>query len=178
MNLRESTLSGVFLLEQSVFKDKRGAFVKFFQESFFRAHGLEGNFVESYYTRSKEDVIRGMHFQTPPYDHAKLVTVIQGTILDVVLDLRKTSRTFGCYETFELSRENRKSIYIPHGFAHGFTVLSESAVAYYMVTSEYNAEHDKGILYNSFGYDWKVANPVVSERDASFPAFRDFESPF
>ena len=178
MKINETALSGVFILEQSVFKDPRGAFVKIFQESFFKERGLECDFKENYYTRSKEDVIRGMHFQTPPYDHAKLVTVIHGTILDVILDLRKGSPTFGQYETFELSRENRKSIYIPRGFAHGFTVLGESAIAYYMVTSEYNAEHDCGIRYDSFGLDWPVVNPIVSDRDKAFPAFSEFKSPF
>lgn len=178
MKVSKTGLDGVFILEQSVFKDSRGAFVKIFQESFFRERGLECDFKENYYTRSKEDVIRGMHFQVPPHDHAKLVTVIHGTILDVILDLRKEAPTFGKYETFELSRENRKSIYIPRGFAHGFTVLGESAIAYYMVTTEYSAAHDCGIRYDSFGFDWPVANPIVSDRDKAFPVFSEFKSPF
>lgn len=178
MNFEPTKIPGVFILEQSVFKDRRGAFVKFFSKSVFEANGLEGDFVESYYTRSKEDVIRGMHFQTPPHDHAKLVTVIQGTILDVVLDLRKDSLTFGQYETFELSRENRKSIYIPRGCAHGFTALSEMAVAYYMVTSEYSPAHDCGVRYDSFGFNWPVTNPIISDRDLSFSPIGNFNSPF
>ena len=178
MKISKTKLSGVYILEQSVFKDSRGAFVKIFQESFFSELGLETEFNENYYTRSKEDVVRGMHFQVPPYDHAKLVTVIHGTILDVILDLRKNSPTYGQYETFELSRENRKSIYIPRGFAHGFTVLGDSAIAYYMVTSEYSAEHDCGIRYDSFGFEWPVVDPIISDRDKSFPAFSEFQSPF
>lgn len=178
MELKATNLPGVFIVEQSVFKDRRGSFVKMFQRSFFDKHGLESDFTENYYTRSREDVVRGMHFQTPPFDHAKLVTVIQGTILDVVLDLRKASPTYGKWEAFELSRENRKSIYIPRGFAHGFAALSELAIAYYMVSSEYNFDSDKGILWNSFGFQWPVSNPVVSDRDLAFPAFSDFNSPF
>ena len=178
MEISETKLDGVFVVEQSVFKDARGVFVKVFQESLFKNKNMETQFVENYYTRSKEDVIRGMHFQIPPKDHAKLVTVIHGTILDVVLDIRKSSPTFGRYEIFELSRENRRSIYIPRGFAHGFTVLSESAIAYYMVTSEYSPECDKGIRYDSFGYDWPVVSPIVSERDKEFPLFSEFQSPF
>ena len=178
MKLDPTKIPGVLILEQSVFKDCRGAFVKFFSKSMFESHGLEFEFAESYYTRSREDVIRGMHFQTPPHDHAKLVTVIQGTILDVVLDLRKGSPTFGQYETFELSRENRKSIYIPRGCAHGFTALSEMAVAYYMVTSEYSPDHDSGVRYDSFGFNWPVADPIISERDKAFPPVCDFNSPF
>ena len=178
MNIKNTDLEGVYLLEQSVFKDARGAFVKIYQNSFFGEHGLEGDFKECYYTRSKEEVVRGMHFQSPPADHAKLVTVISGTILDVVLDIRRASPTYGKYETFELSRENGKSIYIPRGFAHGFTVLGESAVACYMVTSEYSPENDMGIRYDSFGFKWPVFNPIVSSRDLSFPSFVDFKSPF
>ena len=178
MRAEETNIPGVYILEQSVHKDNRGAFVKFFQKSFFDEKGMNGNFVESYYTRSREDVIRGMHFQTPPYEHSKLVTVIQGTILDVVLDLRKNSPTYGCFQAFELSRENRKSIYIPVGCAHGFASLSEMAIAYYMVTSEYNPEFDRGIRYDSFGFDWPTPNPVVSDRDLSFPSIDEFISPF
>lgn len=178
MELKATSLEGVYIVEQSVFKDRRGSFVKTFQRSFFDKHGLESDFTENYYTRSKEDVVRGMHFQTPPHDHAKLVTVIQGTILDVVLDLRKGSSTYGKWETFELSRENRKSIYIPRGFAHGFAALSELAIAYYMVSSEYSQDHDKGILWNSFGFKWPVSDPIVSGRDLTFPVFADFCSPF
>ena len=178
MNLLKTSLPGVYVLEQSVFKDRRGAFVKIFQKSFFGEHGLETDFTENYYTRSHEDVVRGMHFQTPPYDHAKLVTVIHGTILDVVLDLRKASPTFGKCETFELSRENRKSIYIPRGCAHGFAALSELSIAYYMVSSEYDPEHDCGIRWDSFGFKWPVPEPIISDRDKSFPRFDEFNSPF
>lgn len=178
MKLTPTDLGGVFILEQDVHKDCRGAFVKMFQRSFFAGHGLEGDFPENYYTRSHEDVIRGMHFQSPPADHAKLVTVIQGTIIDVILDIRRESPTYGKFIEIELSRENRRSIYIPRGCAHGFGTLSEIAIAYYMVSSEYSPAHDCGILYSSFGYEWPIPNPIMSERDKSFPLFAQFRSPF
>lgn len=178
MKLTATRLEGVYVVEQEMFKDKRGAFVKTFQRSFFTQHGLACDFSENYYTKSHEDVIRGMHFQTPPHDHAKLVTVIQGTIIDVILDIRKSSPTFGQYVEIELSRENRRSIYIAKGLAHGFGTLSDSAIAYYMVTSEYAPEHDKGIRFDSFGYQWPIMSPIVSDRDLSHVPFDRFISPF
>lgn len=178
MKFIETKLKDVFIIEQSFFKDERGSFVKTFQESEFLKRGLEYDFKENYYTRSKEDVIRGMHFQNPPHDHAKLVTVIQGTIIDVILDLRKKSATYGEYISVELSRENRKSIYIPKGCAHGFGVFSDTATAYYMVTSEHAQSSDMGIDYNSFGYEWIIKNPIMSNRDKDFIHFSDFESEF
>ncbi len=182
MKFIETKLKDVYIIEQNVFKDERGAFIKTFQKSEFEKRGLECDFKENYYTKSKEDVIRGMHFQIPPHDHAKLVTVIQGTIVDVILDLRKNSLTYNQFIAVELSRENRKSIYIPRGCAHGFGVLSDSATAYYMVTTEHNPQADKGILFNSFGFDWAsesgIKNQILSERDKSFIPLEKFESPF
>lgn len=174
MKFTESPLNGVFIIEQDVRKDNRGCLVKNFHRKNFQEAGLECDFRESYYTRSKEDVIRGMHFQVPPHDHCKLVTVIQGTIVDVILDLRKESSTYKQYISIELSRENRKSIYIPRGCAHGFGVLSDTAIAFYMTTSEYVASHDKGVRYDSFGYKWEITEPILSERDKNFTSMSDF----
>ncbi len=178
MKVLPTPLQGVYIIEQDIFKDKRGAFVKTFQRSFFTAHGLECDFCENYYTKSREDVIRGMHFQTPPHDHAKLVTVILGTIIDVIIDLRPSSPTFMQHTEIELSRENRRSIYIPRGCAHGFGTLSDVAIAYYMVTSEYAPEHDAGIRYDSFGYCWPITTPTVSDRDLAHPPLEQFVTPF
>ncbi|MBX3721890.1 MAG: dTDP-4-dehydrorhamnose 3,5-epimerase [Turneriella sp.] len=178
MKFTGTSISGLFVVEQNVAKDHRGAFVKNFRQDEFQAAGLESNFQETYYTKSREDVIRGMHFQSPPHDHAKLITVIQGTIIDVVLDIRRSSGTYGQHFAIELSRENRKSLYIPRGLAHGFGVLSDSAIAYYQVTSVHNPQHDLGIRYSSFGYEWPIVEPILSERDKAFPALKDYHSPF
>jgi len=178
MNTKETSIKDVYIIEQDVHKDKRGAFVKTFQRKFFIENGLECDFCENYYTKSHEDVIRGMHFQTPPCDHAKLVTVIQGTIIDVILDIRVNSPTYGQHIEIELSRENRRSIYIPRGCAHGFGTLSDTAIAYYMVTTEYAPDHDEGIRYDSFDYRWPITTPILSDRDLSFPPFKQFISPF
>ena len=174
MKFIESLLKGVFIIEQDVHKDTRGAFVKNFQREEFQHWGLECDFRESYYTRSKEDVIRGMHFQAPPHDHGKLVTVIQGTIVDVILDLRKSSPTFKQFIAIELPRENRRSIYIPRGCAHGFGVLSDTAIAFYMTTTQYAPEHDRGVRHDSFGYDWGINQPIMSERDKSLTVLGEF----
>jgi dTDP-4-dehydrorhamnose 3,5-epimerase len=178
MIFNKTPIQGIYVIEQTITKDRRGSFVKNFQSSLFEKYHLESDFKESYYTKSHEDVIRGMHFQIPPHDHAKFITVITGTIIDVVLDIRKSSKTYGTHFEIELSRENRKSLYICRGIAHGFGVLSDMAIAYYQVTSEHNPEHDKGIHFDSFGSSWSIANPVLSDRDRAFPTFDVFESPF
>jgi dTDP-4-dehydrorhamnose 3,5-epimerase len=141
-------------------------------------HGISFDLKESYFSLSKKDVIRGMHFQTPPHQHAKVVFCPQGAILDVIIDLRKDSATFQQFYSQELSAENHKAYYIPEGFAHGFKSLTDDAITYYLVSSEYSQQHDTGILYNSFGFDWGVDNPVISERDSSFPALGEWESVF
>jgi len=178
MILNKTIIEGLYIIDQSYSSDQRGAFVKNFQNSIFKSNNLDFSFEESYYTESFKNVIRGMHFQQPPFDHTKLITVISGKILDVVLDLRTKSKTYGQYFSIELSRENKKSLYIPKGLAHGFGVLSESAIAFYQVTSEYNQSNDKGILFNSFGFNWPINDPILSQRDKQFPSFAKLTNPF
>lgn len=178
MKFIETKLEGVYIIEQSVFADDRGCFVKTFHEDIFKEKGLESIFRESYYSESKKNVIRGMHFQTPPHDHAKIATVIVGEITDVILDIRKNSPTFGEYITVNLSRKNRKSVYIPRGFAHGFCSLEDDSVVYYMTSSVYAPQNDKGIRWDSFGCNWDVNDPIISQRDANFICFNEFLSPF
>lgn len=178
MKFVKTDLEGVYIIEPKVFGDSRGEFVKTFHEQTFREEGLVCDFKESFYSTSRKDVIRGMHFQVPPQDHAKLVYVTFGKILDVVLDIRKNSRTYGKHITVELSDMNRASIYIPSGFAHGFSVLSEEAVVIYMQSTMHSPEHDAGIRWDSFGMDWAIKSPVLSERDRNFPKLKEFKSPF
>src|SRR6185312_8924314 len=150
--------------------DNRGLFVKTFHDTTLKAAGINFELKESYFSISKKDVIRGMHFQTPPHHHSKIVFCPQGAILDVIVDLRKASATYGQYFAHELSAANHKAYYIPEGFAHGFKSLTDDAITYYLVSSEYSQQHDTGILYNSIGYDWGLKTPVISERDLSFPS--------
>lgn len=171
-------LNGAFIVELPAFHDDRGSFIKTFHETTLAEYGIKFNLRESYFSLSKKDVIRGMHFQLPPHQHAKIVFCPQGAILDVIIDLRKGSPTYRQYYAEELTADNNKAYYIPEGFAHGFKSLTDDAITYYLVSSEYSKEHDTGILYNSFGFDWGVDDPVISERDLSFMNLEDFPIPF
>lgn len=171
-------LDGAYIIDLPAFFDDRGSFVKTFHETTLAEHGIQFALKESYFSVSEKDVIRGMHFQTPPHQHAKIVFCPQGAILDVIVDLRLGSPSYGQHYAQELSAENNKAYYIPEGFAHGFKSLTPGAITYYLVSSEYSKEHDTGILYDSFGFDWGLDNPIISERDLSFMAFEEFKSPF
>ena len=164
-------LDGVYLIENFNSTDDRGLFVKTFNKNEFCKKGLNFEIRESYYSINRNNVIRGMHFQVPPHDHEKLVFVASGSIIDVVLDLRKKSSTFGQYMQIELSAENKNSIFIPKGFAHGFKSLENNTITVYNVATEYNSNADMGIKYDSFGYNWQFKNPIISKRDESFIAF-------
>jgi dTDP-4-dehydrorhamnose 3,5-epimerase len=178
MNFIKTKLDGVYIIEQNIFNDERGSFIKTFQESEFKKRNLECDFKESYYTNSNKNVIRGMHFQIPDKEHSKLITIIHGEIMDVILDLRKSSLTFGHHIKVKLSKENGKSIYVPKGCAHGFKVLSSSALTYYMVTTEHAPLYDSGIKLDSFGCNWGAGNSIISERDKNLVSFENFINPF
>jgi dTDP-4-dehydrorhamnose 3,5-epimerase len=174
----ECKLPGCFLVEFPHFRDHRGLFVKSFQRSAFEQRGLECDFTESFYTESGENVLRGMHFQVPPADHAKLVYCMSGAIHDIALDLRVGSPTYGEHEAYDLSAEHSNAAYLPRGMAHGFFVRSAPAVVVYEVTSEHSPTHDTGIRWDSFGAHWPQSAPVVSVRDEGLIPFAQFESPF
>jgi dTDP-4-dehydrorhamnose 3,5-epimerase len=178
MKIESTAIAGCFLITPRVFEDSRGSFVKTFHASSFNKHQLNAEFVEDFYSFSKKNVIRGMHFQTPPHDHVKLVTCLAGRILDVVVDLRTSSASFGQSAAFLLDGFAPCSVWIPKGCAHGFLALEDSNCVYYKVGSEHSPSHDTGILWSSIGYDWPVKEPIVSERDARFAPLADFESPF
>lgn len=171
-------LEGAMLIILPHSQDERGFFTKSFHETSLKKAGIDFTLRESYFSLSKKDVIRGMHFQTPPHQHSKIVFCPQGAILDVIIDLRKDSATYGQYYAQELSAENHLAYYIPEGFAHGFKSLSDDAITYYLVSSEYSQANDTGILYNSFGFDWELGKPVISARDLSFPELINFTKPF
>ena len=177
-NLKETIIRGCYEVQPRIFDDARGRFVKVFHEDEFLKLGLETHFAEEYYSHSQRGVIRGMHFQIPPSDHAKLVYCVHGEVQDVVLDLRKGSPTYGRSISVVLSAQQGNFIYIPKGMAHGFCVTSESATLVYKVSTVYDPQNDSGVLWNSFGADWAISSPILSERDASFPTLNQFMSPF
>jgi len=168
MIIKPTGLDGAFVIENKQFQDHRGLFVKTFHKEIFTNHGLETDFKESFYSVSKNNVLRGMHFQLPPQDHVKLVYVVNGEILDVAVDIRKNSKTFGQYVSVELSAGNGKSIYLAKGFAHGFITLSGDATVVYMTTTVHSPEHDAGIRWDCFGFDWGTKVPIISDRDSKF----------
>ncbi|WP_045213319.1 dTDP-4-dehydrorhamnose 3,5-epimerase [Desulfonatronovibrio magnus] len=173
MEIIPTNLQGVYEIQCRNFQDQRGLFIKTFHADTFAAHGLDTDFKESFYSVSKKNVLRGMHFQKPPHDHAKLVYVTDGEILDVALDIRKDSPSFGRYFSTTLLDINAKSLYMAKGFAHGFLTLSETATVVYLTTTVHAPEHDIGVRWDSFGFDWGLIKPVVSQRDNSFKKFKE-----
>lgn len=178
MKILNSKIDGVFLIENFMQKDSRGSFSKTFNNNAFSELGLCSVFAESYYSVSNNGVIRGMHFQLQPMDHEKLVFVPKGQIVDVVLDLRKDSKTYGICDEFIISAENSSSVYIPKGCAHGFKSMDDGTITVYNVSTIYDAKLDFGIRWDSFGYDWGIKEPVISQRDKLLIRFEDFESSF
>ncbi len=179
MNFVETAILGVYIIEPNVFNDERGLFTKTFHKETFEKYNLECDFKESFYSFSTKGVIRGMHFQLPPHDHAKLIYVTNGKIIDVAVDIRKKSPSYSRFISVELSKENCKMLYVPRGCAHGFAAISEDdACVVYLQTTMYNPESDTGILYNSFGMDWGIEDPIISKRDLSFIPLKGFDSPF
>lgn len=176
--LKPCKINGCYEIQPKVIEDIRGRFVKIFHSEEFAKLGLQTSFVEEFFTVSHKNVIRGMHFQLPPMSHVKMVHCQQGEALDVVVDLRVGSPTYGRFELFELSSSKANGIYIPEGLAHGFCALSERAVVVYRVSSVYSPEHDTGVRWDSMSIPWPVKNPILSDRDKSFKSFCDFASPF
>lgn len=178
MFIENTFIPGLKLIRLKEFKDNRGSFIKIFNEKFFAENGLETHFKESYYSISERNVIRGMHFQIPPFEHTKLVYLNQGTIIDVVLDIRRSSPTYGKYFSIELNTENPVLVYIPVGCAHGFRSLKDNTMVTYLQTSGYDSNSDAGIHFDSFTMDWRCKLPIVSTRDLAFPVLSQYISIF
>jgi dTDP-4-dehydrorhamnose 3,5-epimerase len=177
MEFEPLAINGAFLIRPNVAADSRGRFVKPFAVSLFKSNNLRTDFVEQYYSFSKPGVIRGMHFQSPPHQHVKLVYCAFGMIKDVLLDLRK-GLSYGQFLSLTLSSDTGEALYIPEGVAHGFATVSNSALVLYNVTSEYQPEHDYGVRWDSFGFDWGINNPILSTRDRDFPRLDEFSTRF
>jgi dTDP-4-dehydrorhamnose 3,5-epimerase len=169
---------GLFVLQPRVFQDPRGQFVKTYHAGLFRELGLAFCPQEEFFSVSAAGVLRGMHFQLPPHAQAKLVYCVSGCVLDVMLDLRRQSPTRGQVFAREISALNREMLFIPAGFAHGFLALADPSVMVYQTNTVHSPDHDAGVLWNSFGFAWPQAAPLLSDRDQRFPAWPDFASPF
>jgi len=172
------SIADVILIEPTVHGDDRGYFVETFRQDLFEeASGYQVNFVQDNESKSNKGVLRGLHYQLPPYAQAKLVRVIEGSVLDVAVDVRKSSPTFGQHVAVELTAENKHQLFVPHGFAHGFVVLSDSAVFAYKVDNYYAPEHDRGIVFDDarLRIDWQLPIEVLqlSDKDKLHPVLSD-----
>lgn len=178
MRIEKTCIEGCYEIIPASTKDERGSFIKTVIPSFFKAHQLEYNFKEQYYSISSKRVLRGLHFQLPPKEHTKLVCCVSGTVMDVVVDVRKGSPTYGQYSIFILESDKANMVYIPHGLAHGFYVLSEQAIVLCHMTTVFSPAHDSGIRWNSLSIPWPDDNPILSKKDRELPALSDLVSPF
>jgi dTDP-4-dehydrorhamnose 3,5-epimerase len=175
LRFKETTLKGVWLIEPTIYGDDRGHFLETFREVYFKEKGLVSSFVQDNISVSKKGAVRGLHYQCNPHAQAKLVMAIEGEILDVAVDLRKSSSTFGKSFKAKLNSNNRIMMLIPEGFAHGFSVLSEKATVYYKCSNYYNRDAERGIKWDdlNIGIDWEVKNPILSEKDENNPNLAD-----
>jgi len=178
MSIEETKLKGCFIIEPKLFEDKRGYFFESYNKNNLESRiGKNINFVQDNQSFSKKGVIRAIHYQVGEFSQAKLVRVLHGRVLDVAVDLRKESSTFGQYIAVELSAENNKQLFIPRGFGHGFATLSESAVFFYKCDNFYNKESEGGIIYNDsqLKIDWKLSEDeiLVSEKDMELPELKN-----
>lgn len=175
MQVERLDIEGLFFLTTDVFYDSRGYFLETFNETRYAELGIADKFVQDNLSFSKKGVLRGLHYQAPPFGQGKLVSVLSGKVLDVAVDIRASSPTFGKYIAVELSEENHRQLFVPVGFAHGFVVLSDTALFAYKCTNVYSKENDRGILWNdpALGIDWQIENPIVSEKDQRHPLLAD-----
>ncbi len=173
---------GLLIFEPAVHKDSRGYFFESYNKKNFKAEGLEINFIQDNQSKSSYGVIRGLHYQLAPHAQTKLIRVLNGKILDIAVDIRKGSPTYGKVFSLELSAENNKQVFIPRGFAHGFSVLSETAEVLYKCDEFYHKESEAGILYNdtALNIDWKIPaeQAVISEKDISYPSLLNCKNNF
>jgi dTDP-4-dehydrorhamnose 3,5-epimerase len=178
MKLIDTEFPGLKVIEARRLGDDRGYFVKTFHKDTLTAAGIDENLAEVYYSSSHKGAVRGLHFQTPPHDHSKIVFCLQGKIFDAAVDLRKSSPTFGKAFTRELTGDEPIGLYIPAGFAHGFIALTDDVLFMNATNTVWNGPADGGIHWQSCGIAWPDVPPIVSDKDKNLPAFADYESPF
>jgi dTDP-4-dehydrorhamnose 3,5-epimerase len=178
MKTIQSKLKDCYVIQFDSHNDDRGFFSKIYHKGLFEKENIDIDIKEQFYTTSGENVVRGMHFQLPPFDHKKLVTCLSGKILDVVLDLRSSSSTYGQFDSFNLTENDGQSVYIPSGIAHGFLSLKENSGVLYSTSEVHEPEADRGVCWDSFGFDWGCPNPILSQRDQTHMKFNQFKTPF
>jgi dTDP-4-dehydrorhamnose 3,5-epimerase/CDP-3, 6-dideoxy-D-glycero-D-glycero-4-hexulose-5-epimerase len=178
MRMHRTSIPEICTIENFIARDNRGYFEKIYNAEVYQSLGIPEVITEVFFSSSAKNVIRGMHYQSPPYDMAKIIHVVRGAIIDVVLDIRGGSPSFGSYVELELSERDNNSIYIPTGFAHGFLSLTNDTIVCYLQSRGFVGEADAGIHYLSFGKEWGVDTAIVSRKDQCLPNFQGFETPF
>jgi len=178
--IEKDFLGGILAIRPRVFRDERGFFLETFKASDFVRANIPDRFKQENHSRSNRGVLRGLHFQIPPFEQGKLVRVTRGRAIDVVVDIRESSPTFGRSLCYELSESDPVMLYIPPGFAHGFQALEDNTDFQYVVTNEYSPEHERGIRYDDpdLNIAWPILRPLIAPRDATFPRLRDVPSVF
>jgi dTDP-4-dehydrorhamnose 3,5-epimerase len=180
MKVIQSEIPDLLIIQPTVFEDSRGYFFESYNKKKFSEIGIETEFVQDNRSLSQKDVMRGLHFQNPPYAQGKLVSVIKGAVLDIAVDIRKNSAFYGKYVGIELNERNKTMLWVPEGFAHGFLTLENDTIFTYKCTNYYNKEAEGCILWNDkdLNINWNVENPVLSEKDKTGMLFKDFVSLF
>ncbi len=180
MEISKTKIEGLIIIKPKVFSDSRGYFFESFRLDKFREMGIELDFVQDNESKSQKGVLRGLHFQDPPYEQGKLIKVVKGAVIDVAVDIRTGSPTYGQWVSHELSEYNKTMFWIPPGFAHGFLTLEDDTIFQYKCTNYFNKESEGGIRWNDpdLNIDWGTSEPSLSEKDTKSPFFRDFISNF
>jgi dTDP-4-dehydrorhamnose 3,5-epimerase len=180
VQIKDFHIKGPLLIAPKVFPDNRGYFFEPYHYARYREAGIDVVFVQDNQSLSHKDALRGLHFQAPPFDQGKLVRVVKGAVLDVIVDIRKHSETYGQHIAVELSEENFHQLWVPSGFAHGFATLMDNTIFEYKCTNYYHKASEGGIRWNDpdLKIDWLLSNPILSEKDQVLPFIKDFVSPF
>lgn len=181
MKIENTGFKDLIVIQPKVFGDSRGYFMESFNEARFRVEtGINATFVQDNESLSSKGVLRGLHFQVPPKSQAKLIRVINGSVLDVVVDLRRSQPTYGQHFKILLTAENKTQLYVPEGFAHGFVVLEDNTLFSYKCTNYYSPEHDRCLRWNdpALSIDWEMESPLLSDKDKTSPLLKDLDNPF
>ena len=180
MEFKSTAIDGLWIIQPKVFEDERGYFFESYNKAIFLKHGIDIEFLQDNQSLSQNNVLRGLHFQNPPFAQGKLVRVINGAVWDIAVDVRKNSKTYGQSFGIELTEKNKTMFWIPPGFAHGFLTLSDNTIFSYKCTNVYNKEAEDSILWNDLdlNINWKNATPLLSEKDKNAKPFKNFVSLF
>jgi dTDP-4-dehydrorhamnose 3,5-epimerase len=180
MEIIETKIRDLLIIKPTVFEDNRGYFFESYNKEKFLQQGIDQNFVQDNESKSMKGVLRGLHFQTPPYAQGKLVRVMKGAVLDVAVDIRNGSPTYGQWASIELTESNKWMYWVPPGMAHGFVTLEDNTVFFYKCTNVYNKSSEGSLRWNDpdLNIDWGSVDPILSDKDKISPLFKDFDSPF